>query len=356
MHDVTRTATKTRHHALDGIRGLAALAVANYHFLYYGQDIHVQSMGTFTVYLFFALSALTMMMVYGRTFTAGVFADNLARFYRARTARILPLLALVSLASAALARTPEAAVKGLLTGTGALALGPPGFISIGNGAWSLGIELAFYAVFPVLALILGRASTMALVAATLAAVALQQAYLWLIAPTIADPRHWHLYIAPLTFAPLFLIGFVVHRAGDTRSRVWLFPTLALVAAVAGFSLLYPAQLFTDHAVFVALTVLVGCLLFAAWRTELPTVLVRPAEFLGEISYSLYLTHFFFFVAAQRLTERFDLPTWQFWALFMVSAIGGAGVCYRWFERPMRERFGKSDHASARSGSANTPLM
>ena len=58
-----------RHHALDLVRGIAAAGVAVYHFLVWNEIADIQSMGTFSVYLFFVLSALTMMMVYGDRFS-----------------------------------------------------------------------------------------------------------------------------------------------------------------------------------------------------------------------------------------------------------------------------------------------
>lgn len=331
-------AEKTRHYALDGVRGLSALAVANFHFIYFAVGVDVQSMGTFTVYIFFSLSALTMMMVYGRTFTNSILEADVLAFYRARAARILPLLATVSLANLILVRSKEAAARAFLTGSGAFALGPPGYLSIGNGAWSLGIELAFYAIFPLLALIIGRVSKRGLFAITVVAVVAQQAHLFLIADYPQD-RHWQLYISALTFSPFFLIGFAVYRSGDWKRRAMLLPSFLLIIAVAAFSMVFPERLYNHPMLFMALTALVAVLLFCAWHSELPIFLRPGAKFLGEISYSLYLTHWFYFIAAQAISRKMGLTLWQFWALFIFSALVGAWLCYTLFERPARTRLG-----------------
>jgi peptidoglycan/LPS O-acetylase OafA/YrhL len=54
-----------RNHGLDLLRGLAAFGIVVYHYLYMAHGIRVESLGTFGVYLFFMLSGLTMMLVYG---------------------------------------------------------------------------------------------------------------------------------------------------------------------------------------------------------------------------------------------------------------------------------------------------
>jgi len=88
-----------RHLALDLVRGLAAASVAVYHWLYYSRHLDVQSAGTFSVYMFFVLSAVAMALVYGPAFSKQISYADAADFFRNRAARLLPLLALVSLVS-----------------------------------------------------------------------------------------------------------------------------------------------------------------------------------------------------------------------------------------------------------------
>src|SRR5262249_54537957 len=93
---------KPRHHALDLLRGLAAVGVSAYHFTY-SNGLDIQSLGTFGVYVFFVLSGLTMMLVYGGQFSKWIPEDDLITFYWNRIARIMPLLAAASLVSLLLA-------------------------------------------------------------------------------------------------------------------------------------------------------------------------------------------------------------------------------------------------------------
>jgi peptidoglycan/LPS O-acetylase OafA/YrhL len=140
-----------RNHGLDLLRGLAALGIVVYHYLYMAHGITVGSLGTFGVYLFFMLSGLTMMLVYGPTFSSAISLQNVLRFYRNRIARILPLLcamATISLAFTVLSNPSVrliggSAIHSFLTGSGLFALHLPGYLSNVTGAWSLGIGIAF---------------------------------------------------------------------------------------------------------------------------------------------------------------------------------------------------------------------
>ncbi|MEO8270254.1 MAG: acyltransferase family protein, partial [Aureliella sp.] len=180
-----------RHHALDLVRGLAALRIATYHWFSWSAEIDVQSLGTFGVYLFFVLSALTMAMVYCPSYGSGLKVADMTSFYRNRIARLLPLLLAVALTSLCLALyagqgSSIVAARAALTGSGLFALGLPGLLSNTTGAWSLGIEIVFYAVFPLLALAIPRVRIVTLSGITVGLMVAQQAFLWVIRP-VSDP-------------------------------------------------------------------------------------------------------------------------------------------------------------------------
>ena len=301
-----------RHHPLDLLRGLAALGIAVYHWLA-SIGVVVESLGTFGVYLFFILSALTMTMVYGDTFSTSIAAHDLKTFYWNRLTRILPLLAAVSLASFLLA--PHGGnirllagqlITAFLTGSGLFALQLPGFLSNSEGAWSLGIELLFYLVFPVLCLVARGTTTRRLAGTVLIAVLAQQMAMALLHGWAStDPnRFWDYYSTPLSFLPFFLIGLWIARSSSSRRRIHLLPMLAALAAIAGFSVTYPAPVFTSPGAYLPLTLLAAVAVFAAYRTTLPRSLIGLSAFLGNVSYALYLTHPFALRLSQAMAARF----------------------------------------------------
>jgi peptidoglycan/LPS O-acetylase OafA/YrhL len=314
-----------RHLALDLVRGLAALCVAIYHWLAWHKAYEIQSLGTFTVYLFFVLSALTMAMVYGQSFEAGLSRDNVGRFFRNRVARLLPLLVIVALAWGALQLRDGSFSfgKALLTATGAFSLASPGLTSNAVGAWTLGIEFGFYLLVPILLLMLPSARTLALLFVGI--LLAQQAFLLTIAPL---ENHWTYYIAPLTFAPFFALGLIIYRLGGERT-IWFLPaTLLCMAAIGGFSLIWQADLFRTPVAHILLMGLCAVTIYAANRSSLP-VATRPiAAFLGDISYALYLVHPFTNMIANKL--GLGMPA------FLIIAIGMAYLTFRFFERPLRD--------------------
>lgn len=321
-----------RHHALDLIRGLAALAVSQYHFMTWNKVATIESMGTFAVYVFFVLSGLTMMMVYAERFGDGVSPTLVRSFFRKRMARLLPLLAVVAALSCvrqSLSATPDIPAA-VLTATGLMALHMPGFVSNSVGAWSLGVELAFYAVFPIIAML---AKSWKPVAATaLVLLAAQHLLLWKIGKA---PVFWDYYISNLVFAPFFALGILAHFDRRPRHASMLAIALTGLVAVLGYSLVVHTDLMRDQLSYLTLTFGCGVVIWAAWRSNVPAWMVPIGALLGDISYSLYLTHWI----ANDIVRVLNLPIAIQWALFTVLTLIGSYLCYRLFESPMRTWLG-----------------
>lgn len=328
-----------RHHALDLTRGLCALTVSQYHFMTWNGIATVESMGTFAVYTFFVLSAVTMMMVYGGKFASGIAPQAAREFFRNRFARLMPLLALVAvLAYVRQAISGTIDLTGmLLTGSGLMALHMPGYLSNSVGAWSLGIELAFYAVFPVI-VILARSWRDFVVAALVLLIG-QHLVLWRIA---ASEQFWHYYVSNLIFAPFFALGCLI--ACDHRGRnVFMLP-IALVGLVVllGFSFAIKTNLMQDQISYFALTMLCAFTIWAAWRSDVPIIIVPFGAFLGDISYSLYLSHWL----VNDVLRVLHLPLALHWIAYIVGILSGSYVCYRLIELPARNWLRGSNSSTA----------
>lgn len=324
------TAVGERHHALDLIRGLAALAVTQYHFMTWNDVASVESMGTFAVYLFFVLSGLTMMMVYHARFASGLDRTTVLRFFRARIARLLPLLAVVAL----LAATEQAIVgtadlpAAILTGTGLMALQMPGFLSNSVGAWSLGIELAFYAVFPVIAVLVTSWRE-----AVIIAIVLLSAQHLLLLKLPYDASFWDYYVSNLIFAPFFALGIWISFDRGRRRAAYLLLACAGLLGIVGFSAVVRVDLMRSQLSYFGLSMLCVVVIWAAWRSQLPKPLVPLATFLGDVSYSLYLTHWI----PNDLLRLLDIPLAPRWTLFTSIALVGSFLSFRLFENPLRRR-------------------
>lgn len=329
-----------RFEGLDLVRGICAVAIVVYHYLAWTHEFVIQSMGTFGVYIFFILSALTMMIRYGEDFTGSITLKMTQTFFVARMARIAPLLILVALAGAAVAAIKGGdfamiAARAFLTGSALMALNLPGFLSNSVGAWTLGIEAAFYLVFPVLALIVNSVRISTLLLALAIFVLGQQCLILLIAP-MAD-AHWQHYTTPLTFAPFFLIGLIIYRLPTLRGEAGLFWSLLCLGIIFSFSLLIEVDLFRTSRPYLFLTILAGTVIYCAYSARTPVYMRPIAAFLGNISYALYLTHWFTYAAIKRVVGPEQIGGYLHFGIFIIFATLVSWATYSFFEDPARRR-------------------
>ena len=330
-----KSVTNDRNHALDLLRGVCAVSVTAYHYAGWNYSIWIESVGAFGVYMFFTLSSITMMMVYGERFGSSITVDPLRAFYLNRVARLIPLLTLVALfflAYNAWQGSPFADnwARAFLTATGLFGLSAPGFLSSATGAWSLGIEFAFYLVFPLIALAANAAKNRALVVTLLVLVLAQQAALSVIT---LEELWWPLYATPLTFAPFFAAGILAAR-DQSSPKLWRLAFAgALLLVVFSFSMVTDVHIYRDRLAHTALMAISCLAVWAAYRAKVPAFMVPIGIFLGEISYALYLTHWISDYFAGKIVSRLglsaDLKVW----IFLFGAPTAAYVVFRLFEMP-----------------------
>lgn len=328
---------------LDGLRGLAALAVVLHHL--YAISLHYYSSsaalmenpavkfglligrwGVLGVPCFFVLSGFCIGQTWQRAKSPGHFGVR-------RWRRIFPAyyasLALVLLCAVAvrmitgvndIATIPPVTVKNILA-TLTLMTAPASQTPILTWVyWTLSYEVIFYLVLTALLFLPTRVRLIVLCLVH-AAVCVVGAWPGLtLAPGI-------LFFADLW--PLFGLGLALALA--TQSR-FVAATIGLVSLAT----LVPLHLGEKYPGFVATgLVAAGCVALCAARVPLPRW--HPLEKLGEFSYSLYLTHVPILLALGKHLVLRPNQTPALWflgslaafALMLVSAYG----FYRWFERP-----------------------
>lgn len=339
---IDQRAMRERNLSLDLLRGVCALGIAVYHYLAWAKDYKLQSLGTFGVYAFFVISALVMMMSYAGGFRSEITLAALKDFFRNRAARILPLLALISIYAAVYYRGAEGLTltRVVLTASGLFALHMPGLLSMTTGAWSLGIELLFYALFPAICILAANARIVSLIIALAISIIAQQLLL-LDLPPSNDPEFWGRYIMPITFAPFFALGLIIWRFPRKVGAANLLVALVLIGLVFVFSAVVPGNLFRGGLPYIALTFATGAAVFFAYRSEVPALLQPLAWFIGEISYSMYLSHWIAFDLSGKLPFQSLRSVW-----FAVLTIGVASALTFAFERPLRDRLRGRPPASA----------
>jgi len=328
---------------LDGLRGLAAISVVIYHGLYWHEGRLYSSAGKYAVYLFFILSALTLAKVYRSRFDKTLDSSELFKFYRNRVARIIPLLSLVALLGFGFEflRGGDLAVEGtkmILTATGAFGFAAAGVTANSVGAWSLGVEIVFYALFPIIAILTYNSNLINVIFAAIIVNILQLVHNLFVFNYISGSDYWPLYTMPLSFASYFAWGMVLALLPERQwSMGWLgFPLIFTVVWVSAIIEVSDAALLAwPGALIGPLSLAVATYLITSWRA--PFSLVPVFDFLGSISYSIYLLHPLIYF----LMTRTVWPAGAGNPFVFVMVLTGASMIVAWlthriFEQPMRD--------------------
>ncbi len=377
--------TQTKLPALTGLRAIAALWVLVLHF---GEAVSatwprpirsVLSSGFIGVDLFFVLSGFILAWNY--LGPGGTLTVSRPEFWRARAARILPVYYVSLAVSLPLfllmqfhdGMTPSAIRSAIVTAATSLTLTQswvsPFSYLWNNPGWSLSVEVFFYLSFPCVAVWIARWPLGKLVrwTAGLYVVTIAAAYLfvalhshpptWKWEPVI-DYCIWISWLGcnPLVHAHEFLIGIAtciwLRAEQSGRRPEWMRGSTAVgiamlalggLAAFRGPIPFMPALVGIHSPLFALL--IYG---LAKQQGILARVLSTPAfVFLGEISYSLYLTHLTVWMNMDGFNREHAFlrqGSMLNFLLCLALALGLAAVLYKGIEEPyrrvIRNRFGK----------------
>lgn len=319
-----------RLHGLDLVRGLCAISVMIYHVLAWTKVATIDAMGTFGVYIFFVLSGCSLGYAYGRT----PFGDQgLRDFFIARAFRIIPLYGAVVLLTY-LQRGSDLTLV-LLNVTLLFGFTNPGATSLPTGGWSIGIEVVFYVLFPILMLF---RSVYALAAVVVASILINQLYVPLTLATPFVEDHSNYYTQPVTFLCYFAGGVLISRV--MIEKRWEAVGLgAVLIFLAGMFLLPEIVGLSRNEIIsgpVSLVMILASIAVVALAAHIsmPPALVGVSKFLGDISYAVYLLHPFIYLYAVKIASR-RLPLVVLGITALVS-IFLAKLVYTHIEKPARE--------------------
>lgn len=336
---------------LDHVRALAAFLVYGWHFIHTHVPFdHVPAFaplslieeGHIGVALFMTLSGyLFAKIIDGRPL-------DLARFYRNRVLRLAPLLVLVL---AYWAARGQLGLDRFLTG----------FVlpTWSGGAWSVAVELHFYAVFPLI-LWLQRGHRIGALALLFALSIGIRTAVWATTGTVQAFSYWtlggaiDLFVAGMLWHELAKCDAIRQRAGLllAGSAATLVCLWHLFNAGGGFYGLsgYPSA----SALWIVIPTVQG-LLFGAVivgyehaRFHLPSWLDHGLAKTGEVSYSIYLLHFIVYpTLVKQLTDAgFATGSFGTAALLAVATfplvVGLAMLSYRFIEQPFLKLRGSYD--------------
>lgn len=332
-------ATVKRFELLDWLRGLLACSIMVYHLgswegFEVGGFTILGRLGIYGVSTFFVISGLSMAMMYhGRLKRF----EDIKDFTVRRFFRIWPLLlfaiSLVTAMKLSLGEDPQW-WRVAINVTAIFAFVSPGnYINV--GAWSLGNEIVYYSLTPILIFLLGSQPWMKW-AIGVSALIWGTGYTWL----YFDSRYtfesqWIIYVNPLCNFHFYILGMVIFYVFD---KVHLNFGWCIGALTLGIALLawLPGESLSDVVIGLPrLFFTIACCLIVLGTFKLswdpPKMLNRPLVALGLISYGVYLLH-------PILYQVFKMdPSQGRWAVivFVIAATPlFAAASFRFVEQPM----------------------
>ena len=376
--------TATRFHQLDGLRGLAALCVALFHFTIW-HPLAVSPLvqnAYLMVDFFFVLSGFVLAHSYGAKLrTDGDFMAFLVRrFGRLWPLHMLTLLMLAmlegvkwylttyhGLASQRPAFTEAMAPIAFLAHTAFLnAHGLFGTLTWNSPSWSIGAEFYTYILFAVLVLLVPRPLRTALLLALPAWLAL-----YLLAPHGMDSTYDFGLVRCIAGFFLGVVAYGLYtRLSALKPRTWLARHADVLVLAIVLLFLFTAGVgvtpFLAPGLFMVMV-----LTLAAFPGPFARVLQsRPLQHLGAWSYGIYLIHtvvlFVMGWGLSVLKKLLPLPIeitlattlgtsktftsfgWVYDSVllgaYLISVVVAAAILYRWFELPCQRWFNQRARA------------
>lgn len=391
---------------LDTIRAVGAIAVLTTHTAfqsgdYLGNGVWGSLLGRLDVgvALFFVLSGFLLSRPWFARAALGLDHPGTGRYYWKRLLRIYPVYAVTAvIALGLIGENSGASVRDWVRTLLLADIYTQGSLPHGlTQMWSLAVEVAFYAVLPLLMLLaLGRRGSARLPVPRVLA---------LLAVMCAVSVWWHLGLGdrvdaespgiPMTWLPSYLTWFaigmalalahvLIQRDGASRPPLRGLVTLGALpgvcwAAVAGLMLVAstplagptllfvatPTESLTKHLLYAgvgALVVISGA--FAGPGRFADTMSARLPRHLGHISYSVFCIHLpvLHLVMTQGDFVLFGGHGLQIWALTLALSLVAAELLYRLVETPMnrlrnlrppRRPRSRQSHARTRATAATT---
>lgn len=337
--------------SIESLRGVAALMVLFFHLVLLvkipapaGFGFIASHFG-FGVPLFFTLSGFVLAYGYADALASRA---QIVNFYLRRIFRIAPLfyaaLALWLAANWVMSGTTVSAQTLFLNVTFLFGLVPGQHQSVVWAGWSIGIEMLFYLLFPVFAVLVSsvRSSLVAFVVSCVVSAAVYRAL-------VAAGQPSYAYMNLGTHLPFFVAGMGCYRCWQaTRFARLPVPGWGLLAAAVLLVVALTASPRVHMAVasigferniwaiVFALVILSVCL------ARNPLLESAPLRHLGKLSYSVYLLHPMVMAALIWLQFPARIATLGLGPLasFLLAAIVAVGtvwagslLSFRWVEQP-----------------------
>ncbi|WP_442594275.1 acyltransferase family protein [Neobacillus sp. D3-1R] len=342
-----------RVESLDYLRGLMAVSVMIYHYTMW-LDINwvypignlFFRLGIYAVSCFYVLSGISLALVYSnKVVNIGFIKD----FSIKRLCRIAPLFYIVT--------TLTIIVKFLINYIGGWAPLPsineillnysllfswfsPGSY-IAGGAWSIGNELVYYSIFPIMILFLHKGKKYLIAFWGISIVLTILFSIFSLDRNIDLANQWDFYINPLNQLYFFVGGVVIgayskfHKGYNKiylTSYIMSFLLIFIFLPIGGSNQIFMVT--GIEKLVLSICIFGLCLSIAYWRNTKGRKVNKVLKYFGDISYSLYLLHPIVYNIIKMIFNKIHLNdtvvllgTWVLFTLVLSS------IAYYLIEKP-----------------------
>ena len=346
---------KKRVLALDYLRGFMAFSVLIYHYtswlgmdLIYPFDNLINRLGIFAVSAFYVLSGTSLAIGYAKKEVSPSF---LKKFAIKRFFRIAPLLYFVTTVSLILILlgayinndyTSMPSIYKVILNYSMLFgwLSPTSYIA--TGAWSIGNELVFYSIFPIMLYLINKSKShfISFFLLSILVSGYFSEFLLTTEKSLAD--QWGIYINPLNLLYFFtggvLIGLLL-KSGYTLNKKLALPSLVVASGILIFMPVSGHDqivLVTGYSKLIfSLVIFLLAIVSALSAHTKENKITKVFKYLGETSYSLYLLHPVVFSICSIFFSIFPITDNQI-VILLVSIVGtliASYVSYKFIEKP-----------------------
>jgi peptidoglycan/LPS O-acetylase OafA/YrhL len=331
--------------SLDWLRGLLAVSIMVYHLTSWEISVMdagslIGRLGIYGVSMFFILSGLSIAMVYHRCIAD---ISTSVKFLVRRIFRIWPLLWLAIIVTTGtrllLGQDPQWKLV-LLNLTTIFGFVRP-WAYINTGAWSIGNEMVYYALTPIIIFIYNRSIFLGNIVTVFAiGIGLFFSHVILSIETSLVAQ-WHTYINPFNNLFLYCSGIAIYYNANKLIATRLQCLAALIIATIIF-MGYPVEGDTIHIVtgwsriFFCIASVMAVLAFYKYPATIPDLIAIPLTQLGVATYGVYLLHPVIWQTFGPLYKQLGFPSTPLVSISvtMTLTLVAAWLIYHYYEIPM----------------------
>jgi exopolysaccharide production protein ExoZ len=285
-----------RLNSLDYLRGLAAIGIVIYHFNSWSFGAHdsgsiLSRFGLYGVSIFYMLSGLTLFHIYENKMFKN---ENVNSFFIKRFFRIMPLLWLVTTITILGAKIHFEIARIFLNYSGLFSIfAPTSYIA--GGAWSIGNEISFYLLFPLVIFAYQKKKVVFFVLMALFLLCHIYFAFFVLSDKISVPDQWVSYINPLNQVFFFMAGTLIYIL-NKLIKLNRWPAILLFVSGILLFVYFPVYGNKSNLIIgsnkIMFTLFCSLIIWSALNINATSIspVHHVLKWLGEISYSVYLLH------------------------------------------------------------------